>query len=142
MEQFTPNEFVAGCVVGNASRLTGLYCLDFNKDGYYNSGEDRNTGPNYLGSHADMVLAGNFKIVEQGRYQENGGLGYMYVGQGAFNFDPNNYPGGPRASFFNYSGSNYVPLLYADIEIYYEHYVQREKIFYADDGSGVISTAS
>ena len=141
VEQFTPNEFVAGCVAGNAPRLSGLYCVDSNRNGYFNSGEDRNTGPNYLGSpHTDMVLAGHFEIIEQGRYEENGALGYMYVGQGSFDYDTNLHPEG--SSYYDYSGSNFVPLLYAKIKIHYQHYDHEAKIFFADDGSGIISTAS
>ncbi len=133
VEQFKPNEFVAGCVKGNGSRLTGLYCLDFNNDGDYDSGEDRNTGSDYLGHpHNEMVLNGNFTILEQGRYVENGGLGYMYVGSTNFNYNGS----------YDYSGNDFVPLLYAKVSIQYQYYTHQVMIFYADDGTGTISNAS
>lgn len=142
LEKFTPNEYVAGCAKGHTERMVGTIFFDYDKDHYFDQPEGRGTG-NYLGGHIDMVAAGNFEITEQGRAEENGGLGYMFVGSGSFDYNQQTHiDNGTWSTYYDYLGSNFAPCLYAKIKIHYKTYTQETMFYYADDGSGVITTAS
>lgn len=146
VQEFVPNEYVASCLMQSRTRYHGgTLFFDYNNNGFYDAGEGKGTGESYSG-HTEMIDAGNFEIVERGRAMDGGGLGYLFVGSGSFDY--NEYPhtqDGTWDSYYNYSGSNYIPAYYAILRIHYPHYTQENvKIYLAveDDGTGIITNAS
>ena len=140
MEKFVPNEYVAGCIKQSILLYEGgVLCFD-DKDpyGFYNPGEDTNTGVWYAG---DIRNAISFEVLETGRMtNENGALGYFYVGSSAFDY--NTYPheqDGTYSTYYNYSGSNFVPCYYAKLKVEMNQNDTREVTVYMRE-SGLNAT--
>lgn len=148
VQEFVPNEYVASCLLQSRTRYdSGTILFDVNGSRRYDQGDiARGTGSNYTG-HADSIAAGHFEIIERGRAIEDGGLGYLYVGPGDFNYSHlNDSTDETWLNYYDYTGSNYIPAYYAMIRIYYNQYYTTDpiKMYLAieDDGTSTITNAS
>ena len=126
IEAFAPNEFIASCVNQAVilARVNGQYCFDLNHNKIYDT--DPNEG-SYLGgetlggNYLTDFWKGDFRIVEEGRFYNNGGEAYLYLGSSW------NYNGS-----YSYLSEDFAPLYYAIIA-FKEHYnpgVEHETTIY------------
>lgn len=141
VETFTSNEFVATCVKKPGSWLstTSIYGLDLDDDKWFDSYEDRTIGSSYY-AYQNVVKAHHFTILQDGYFIEDGHQTYLFVGTN-FDYDSGNYHDDPN--FYWYLGSNYVPLLYANIEIHPDIGPSHlETLYFADDGTHRVTNAS
>ena len=141
VESFSTNEFVATCAINPNTWLptTGIYGVDFDDDFWYDSYEDRTIGTSYY-AYQNLVKAKRFTILQQGYYFEEGHQTFLFVGT-KFDYDSGNQHDDPF--FFWYKGNNYVPLLYANIEIHPDYGGNHlETLYFIDDGSHTVINAS
>ena len=88
VESFVTNEFVAVCV-GGATLASGVYCFDLDHDKEYDTSpnEQSNIGGEYLGgTYKTDFYAGDFVIEEQGRFYNQEGEAYLFLGTN-FNYN-------------------------------------------------------
>ncbi len=141
IEAFVPNVYVASCVKDPNSWLptSRIYGLDLDDDKWFDSYEDRTIGTSYY-AYQNVVEAKHFTILKQGHFIENGHKTYLFVGT-KFDYDSGNQHDDPN--FYWYLGSNYVFLLYADIEIHPDiGPYHNETLYFADDGTHSVTNAS
>ena len=134
---FVTNEFVAVCV-GGATLASGVYCFDLDHDKEYDTSpnEQSNIGGEYLGgTYKTDFYAGDFVIEEQGRFYNQEGEAYLFLGT---NF---NYNG-----TYSYDSDDFAPIYYVNA-VFKEHNspgeVHRMPVYYTVPGnSGGVTNAS